>query len=109
MDAHSIRFVTFRSKSAYCLGPTVQLFSRVAKPRRLSLRRWAPATTCSALKGSKAKPRSASCFTTTSHRFRLEKSHSCGVREDVKLEAVLQLKGQFPRFIFLWPLARTRL
>ena len=71
--APSTRFAISGSKSASCPAPTDPPSSPAAKPRPWSPPPWAPATTCSASKSSKAKPKNASCSTTTSRRFRLEK------------------------------------
>ena len=96
--APSIRSATSGSKSAFCPEPTDPPSSPAAKPRPWSPPLSAPATTCSASKSSKAKPRSASCCTITFRRFRLEKWHFCEARDGAKSDTARWPSGRFPQF-----------
>src|SRR5437763_17172763 len=97
MGVRLIKFEASRSKLECCLARTVPPSSPVEKLRRLLPQRWEPAMTCSAWKDSKAKPRSVSCFTTTSRHFRLEKLPSCVAPDGAKLVTAHWQSARFRR------------
>src|ERR1051326_3802223 len=80
MDAPWTRCARSGSRPESCRVPTVRRSSPVAKHRPWLRPPSVPAKTCSAWNFSKAKPRNASCCTTTSSPSRSAKSRSCAER-----------------------------